>query len=123
MEELSSVLMHSRTQAHVFHLRVTGPKAYEFHKALEGYYDDIVGLIDTLVEGYQGKNGIIEFKAVNGIDNNADYDNIIQYFDMLISIVDKLRKNKKLSDSFLQNEIDNVVNLLYSTRYKLVNLG
>jgi DNA-binding ferritin-like protein len=123
MEELSSVLMHSRTQAHVFHLRVTGPKAYEFHKALEGYYDGIVDLIDTLVEGYQGKNGIIEFKAVKGIDNNADYDNIIQYFDMLVSIVDKLRKNQKLSDSFLQNEIDNVVNLLYSTRYKLVNLG
>ena len=123
MEQLASVLMHSRTQAHVFHLRMKGPKAYEFHKALQKYYEKIVDLIDTLVEGYQGKNGIIEFKAVKGIDNDASYENVIQYFDMLITIVDKLRKDDSLSDSFMQNEIDNVVNLLYSTRYKLVNLG
>jgi DNA-binding ferritin-like protein len=123
MEQLASILMHSRTQAHVFHLRMKGPKAYEFHKALEGYYDDIVELIDTLVEGYQGKNGIIEFVAVKGIDNDATPENIIEYFDKLIVIIARLRKDNNLSDSFLQNEIDNVVNLLYSTRYKLVNLG
>lgn len=123
MEQLASILMHSRTQAHVFHLRMKGPKAYEFHKALETYYDDIVDLIDTLVEGYQGKNGIIEFKSVKGIDNNAEPDNVVDYFGKLIAIVDKLRKDEKLSDSFLQNEIDNVVNLLYSTKYKLNNLG
>jgi DNA-binding ferritin-like protein len=123
MEQLASILMHSRTQSHVFHLRMEGPKAYEFHKALNTYYDDVVDLIDTLVEGYQGKNGVIEFKAVKGIDNNATPENVISYFDKLIAIVDKLRKEESLSDSFLQNEIDNVVNLLYSTRYKLINLG
>jgi DNA-binding ferritin-like protein len=100
-----------------------GPKAYEFHKALQKYYENIVDLIDTLVEGYQGKNGIIEFVAVKGIDNDATPENIIEYFDKLIVIIARLRKDNNLSDSFLQNEIDNVVNLLYSTRYKLVNLG
>lgn len=123
MEQLASILLHSRTQAHVFHFRVNGPKGYEFHKALEEYYTNIVDLVDILVEGYQGKNGIIEFKAVSGIDNNATPENIIKYFDMLITIVGRLRKDKNIADSFLQNEIDNVVNLLYSTKYKLVNLG
>jgi len=55
MEELASILMHSRTQAHIFHLGVSGPGAYAAHKALQDYYEGIVDLIDGLVESYQGK--------------------------------------------------------------------
>jgi hypothetical protein len=122
MEELASILMHSRTQAHVFHLGVNGPGAYSAHKALNKYYDEIVDLIDGLVESYQGKYGLIQFRPVAGLDNNCDVSNIVKYFEKLISIVCTLRQAPNLSDSFIQNEIDNVVNLLYSTRYKLVNL-
>ena len=49
-------------------------------------------------------------------------DNVIKYFDKLIAIVDKLRKEKELDFSFFQNEIDNIVMLLHSTKYKLENL-
>lgn len=122
MEELASILMHSRTQAHVFHLGVSGPGAYAAHKALQKYYEDIVDLIDGLVESYQGKYGLIKFKPVVNLDNNCDGANIVAYFDKLIQIVCALRQAPNLSDSFIQNEIDNVVNLLYSTKYKLVNL-
>jgi hypothetical protein len=122
MEELASILMHSRTQAHVFHLGVNGPGAYSAHKALNKYYDEIVDLIDGLVESYQGKYGLIQFRPVAGLDNNCDVSNIVKYFEKLISIVCTLRQAPNLSDSFIQNEIDNVVNLLYSTKYKLVNL-
>jgi hypothetical protein len=122
MEELASILMHSRTQAHVFHLGVNGPGAYSAHKALNKYYDGIVDLIDGLVESYQGKYGLIQFRPVAGLDNNCDVSNIVKYFEKLISIVCTLRQAPNLSDSFIQNEIDNVVNLLYSTKYKLVNL-
>jgi hypothetical protein len=122
MEELASILMHSRTQAHVFHLGVNGPGAYSAHKALNKYYDEIVDLIDGLVESYQGKYGLIQFRPVAGLDNNCDVSNIVKYFEKLISIVCTLRQAPNLSDSFIQNEIDNVVKLLYSTRYKLVNL-
>lgn len=122
MEELASILMHSRTQAHIFHLGVNGPGAYAAHKALEGYYEEIVGLVDGLVESYQGKNGLIQFRPVINLDNNCDVSNIVKYFEKLIMIVETLRKAPDLCDSWIQNEIDNVTNLLYSTKYKLVNL-
>jgi hypothetical protein len=75
-----------------------------------------------LVESYQGKNGLVYFDQVDELDNNASIENILKYFDKLISIIDKLRKGKELEDSFIQNQIDAVVDLLYSTKYKLENL-
>jgi DNA-binding ferritin-like protein len=120
--KLVSFLFHSRTQAHVFHLRVKGPGAYAAHTALNAYYDEIIGLIDGLVESYQGKNGLIEFQDVDGIDNDASIENIIKYFTKLIAALDKLRKAENLQDTWIQNELDNVAGLLYSTKYKLENL-
>lgn len=122
MKELASVLMHSRTQAHIFHLRVKGAGAFAAHLALQGYYEGIVPLLDGLIEGYQGKNDLIEFVNVDSIDNNASVDNVVKYFDKLTALVEKLRKDETLQDSFFQNEIDNIAMLIYSTKYKLVNL-
>jgi DNA-binding ferritin-like protein len=122
MERIASMFFHSRTQAHVFHLRVTGPGAFAAHKALQEYYEGIVDLIDGLVETYQGKYGIIEFREVNNLDNDASMENIVKYFTNLCTFLDKERKDAKLQDSWIQNDLDNVSSLLYSTKYKLVNL-
>lgn len=123
MEELASILMHSRTQAHVFHLGVSGPGSFAAHSALGTYYDEIVDLTDGLVESYQGKYGLIKFKPVLGLDNDCSCANIVSYFDKLITIVDTLKKAPGLQDGFIQNQIDTVDELLFSTRYKLVNLA
>jgi hypothetical protein len=122
MEELASILLHSQTQTHIFHLGVSGAGAYAAHKALQKYYENIDSITDGLVESYQGKNGLIEFKPVAGIDNNCDTRNIITYFDKLCAIVRTLRQSPDLQDSYIQNQIDNVEELIYSTKYKLVNL-
>ena len=122
MERIASMFFHSRTQAHVFHLRVKGTGAFAAHKALQEYYEGIVDLIDGLVETYQGKYGIIEFKEVNNLDNDASMENIVKYFTNLCTFLDKERKDSKLQMSWLQNDIDTIVTLLYSTKYKLVNL-
>ena len=122
MERIASMFFHSRTQAHVFHLRVKGTGAFAAHKALNEYYDEIVGIIDGLVESYQGKYGIIEFKEVNNLDNDASVENIIKYFTNLCTFLEKERQDTKLQDSWIQNQIDNISQLLYSTKYKLVNL-
>lgn len=122
MEQLASLFFHSRTQAHVFHLGVKGPGAFAAHSALNTYYDEIIELIDGLVESYQGKYGLIKFQSVNGLDTNCDIKNITSYFQKLASALEKIREDKKLQDSWIQNEIDNVAKLLYSTIYKLVNL-
>lgn len=123
MEQLASILLHSRTQAHTFHWGVKGPGSFSAHLALGTYYDSIGGLLDGLVEAYQGEFGLIKPQPVNGLDTNFDIKNIIAYFDKVIAAVEKLRKDEKLQRSWLQNDIDTVVTLLYQTRYKLVNLA
>jgi DNA-binding ferritin-like protein len=122
MKELASILLHSQTQAHIFHLRVKGEGSYAAHKALQNYYEAIDEIADGLIESYQGRYELVEFGTVNKVDNDASMDNIISYFDKLAAAIDKLRQDEKLQDSFLQNEIDNVVTLIYATKYKLVNL-
>jgi DNA-binding ferritin-like protein len=121
MEELASLLLQSRTQTHSFHLGVKGIGSHSAHVALGEYYDSIGGLIDGLVETYQGKEGIIQLSGIGTLDKNNDIKNIIKYFDTLCNIVARLRQNPKLKDSWIQNDIDTVVSLLYRTKYKLVN--
>jgi DNA-binding ferritin-like protein len=122
MEQLASLLLHSRTQVHSFHLGVKGVGSFSAHVALGNYYDSIGGLVDGLVEAYQGQYGLIKLQPVSGLDTNNDIKNVIAYFDKLCQAVAKLRKDEKLQMSWLQNDIDNIVTLLYSTKYKLVNL-
>jgi DNA-binding ferritin-like protein len=121
MEELASLLLQSRTQAHSFHLGVKGIGSHSAHLALGEYYDSIVGLIDGLVEAYQGKEGLIQLSGIGTLDKNNDIKNIIKYFDTLCNMIARLRENPKLKDSWIQNDIDTVVSLLYKTKYKLVN--
>ena len=116
------MFLHSRTQAHIFHTRVTGEGSFAAHTALQAYYEGIVPLIDGLVEAYQGQYGLIEYKEVNGVDNDASKENMVKYFDNLCKFLDKERKEPKLQMSWLQNDLDNVASLLYSTKYKLINL-
>jgi DNA-binding ferritin-like protein len=109
-------LMQSRTQAHVYHLQVQGMGSYAAHKALNKYYDNIVDLIDVIAEAYQGRYGIITgYKMADTIreDNNAR-----MYFDGLSKFVEAIRKQLP-QDSYLQNEVDEVVKLIESTKYKL----
>jgi hypothetical protein len=123
MEELASVFLHSRTQAHIFHTRVSGQGSFAAHNALQIYYEGIVPLIDGLIESYQGMHGLIEYKAVSGVDNNAEKQNMVNYFDKLCKFLESARKDEKLQYSWFQNDIDNIATLLYSTKYKLINLG
>jgi len=77
MEELASLLLQSRTQAHSFHLGVKGIGSHSAHLALGGYYDSIGDLIDGLVETYQGKEGLIQLSGIGVLDKNNDIKNII----------------------------------------------
>ena len=121
MEELASLLLQSRTQAHSFHLGVKGIGSHSAHLALGEYYDSIGGLIDGLVETYQGKEGLIQLSGIGTLDKNNDIKNIIKYFETLCGMVARLRQNPKLKDSWIQNDIDTIVSLMYRTKYKLVN--
>jgi DNA-binding ferritin-like protein len=114
--QLISTLMASRQQAHIFHWQVDGPGSYAAHIALGQYYDEIVDLFDGLVESFQGRYGI-----QRGYTSPASFkedDQAVLYFDALSKYVEAIR-TKIPQDSYIQNEVDTVVKLIESTKYKL----
>ena len=109
-----SVLLHSQTQVHVFHLQT---KSYSEHKALQNYYEGIDGLVDGVIESYQGKYDIVKGYETMDIENYSGSDQLISYFKELDKTVEEKRKSVK--ESYLQNQIDTIQELIFSTLYKL----
>jgi hypothetical protein len=113
-KDMVSILLHSQTQVHIFHLQT---KSYAEHKALQGYYEGIDALVDGLIESYQGKYDVItQYNSVKNEDYKSN-EQVIKYFKALDTMIEKNRKGVK--ESFIQNQIDTVQELIYSTLYKL----
>ena len=112
--EMVSLLFHSRTQAHTLHLQTN---SFAEHSALNGYYDEIGGLVDGIIESYQGKYSIIKGYKKYDIEDYKDSTTTINYFKDLCGQVNDLRDCCK--DSYIQNQIDTVCELINSTLYKL----
>ena len=112
--EMISLLLHSRTQAHTLHLQTESDPE---HMALNGYYDGIGDIVDGLVESYQGKYGIIKGYKSYDIVEYKSTESTIKYLKDLCGKVEKLRDCCK--DSYIQNQIDTVCELINSTLYKL----
>ena len=110
-----STLFASRTQAHIFHLQTP---SFAAHKALNDYYDEIVGITDGLVESYQGKYGIITGYGNIALQEYQSCEAIIMFFETLCMYVEKSRE-MICQDSYIQNQIDEIVALIKSTIYKL----
>ena len=108
--KLVSGLMHSRTQAHIFHLRT---KSFAAHKALQGYYEGIVPLLDEYSEGYQGRYGLISGYKSAPVSQNPMMAKA--YFSRLLKIVN----GTKIKDSYLKNILDTIRQLIYQTLYLL----
>jgi hypothetical protein len=112
--EMVCQMLHSQKQAHIFHL---GTKSYAEHMALNGYYGEIDELVDGLIESYQGKYGLLtNYKSYK----NQSYKNkkqVLKYFTGLLNTIEE--KRDCCDDSYIQNQIDTVQELIYSTMYKL----
>jgi len=106
------LLMHSRNQAHAFHL-VTDKRS--IHKALEKYYEGIVPLVDEWAEAYMGKYG-----RLKRINMNAKIImcpcKIKGYFKALAATINKMKLPR---DSYLKSIQDQIVSLIRSTQYML----
>ena len=112
--DMIATLLHSQTQVHIFHLQT---KTYSEHKALQNYYEGIDGLVDGIVESYQGKYEIITgYKTIKTVDYKST-EQVIAYFKELDENIEKNRTSVK--ESYIQNQIDGVQELIYSTLYKL----
>lgn len=112
--ELIVRCFHARTSAHILHLKT---KSYAAHKALNDFYDGIVGLADAFAEAYIGENGMITSysapykEAADGVRLMTDLAGWIEH-----------NRDEVCESSMCQNLIDEILTLIYSTKYKLVNL-
>ena len=103
-------MFEARQVAHNLHLKA---KSYAEHKALNGFYDDLLGKIDDFVETYQGQYGIMkdcEFN-VKAVDDGVEY---LEDCAKLFAV-----GRDSLKDSHLKNVMDEVISLTYKTLYKL----
>lgn len=114
LEKLVAYLLHSQTQTHVFHLQT---KSYAEHIALQKYYEGIDPLVDAIVESYQGKYDLIKTYESFAIDAYSGKPQLETYFKALSKKVEDV--HKQVEDTYIQNQLDTVNELISSTLYKL----
>ena len=111
--DLVMCLLHSVTNAHILHFQT---RSFSEHMALGNFYAEIGELVDSFVESFQGKYGLLT-------KYTSDFelpDAPIAYMEYLKAEVETKRRASNFpQDSELQNEIDNIANLINSTLYKL----
>jgi hypothetical protein len=115
--KLISYLFHSRTQTHIFHLQT---QSFAEHMALNVYYDGIVPLIDGIVEAYQGKYGIVKGYSNFNLMEYNNTQQVVAYLDALCKAIQSTYST--IEDSYIQNLLDGITELVKSTIYKLQNL-
>jgi len=112
--KLISIFLSSSIQAQIFHRQT---KSFSEHMTLGNYYDEIIELIDGLTESFQGKYDIVTDYSSFAYVNYVGLAEVIAYFEELAHQLTMLRTS--VPDSFLQNQIDGIEELVYSTLYKL----
>lgn len=108
------LLFLARDVTHSVHLNT---RSYAKHKALQKFYEGIVGLADTFAEAYQGRHGLmggITLQTAKKTANVTDF--LCDQLEEIESVRDKVAGK---DDRAMQNIIDEIVSLYLSTIYKL----
>lgn len=111
--EFFFVLLQAAPIAHILHLQT---RSFAEHMALDEFYKELPGLVDDLIENYQGKYGI-----VNDYPTQAklpDAGNPMKLIHGLSVYIHQTRDHVA-RDSEIQNLIDEIQSLVNSTMYKL----
>lgn len=112
--DLVMCLLNSVTTTHIMHLQTP---SFAEHMALGEFYGEIGDLVDTFVESYQGKYGLIQNYPKT---YEMPADEPVTYLKYLGAELEQYRRQPNFpQDSELQNELDNVANLINGTLYKL----
>ena len=107
-------LFLARDVAHSVHLNT---RSYSKHKALRGFYDNIVDLADKFAEAYQGRHGLI---GPISLMSAKKTNNVIEFLTDSMSEIEKCRYEIcDKTDTPIQNIIDEIIGLYLSTIYKL----
>jgi DNA-binding ferritin-like protein len=108
------ILFLARDVSHSVHLNT---RSFSKHKALNIFYERIVGAADDFAEAYQGRHGLI---GAITLQSAKKTNNITEFLeDSLKQIEDARYKVCDKSDSTLQQLIDNIIEVYLRTLYKL----
>lgn len=113
-ENFIGMLFLARDVTHSVHLNT---RSYAKHKALNEFYDGIVDLADNFAEAYQGKYGLIGPIALQSAKKT---NSVVDFLEDQVKEIETTRF--KIVDEActpLQNIIDEILALYYSTLYKL----
>lgn len=110
--EFFGYLFCIRDDAHLTHLAQPDGKL-STHLALNDLYEDILPFVDDLIEKYQGVHGLINIK----VPPVKAYTNALQMVQEKYDYVQEYRTIFK--ESWAQNIIDQIADLLAKTLYKL----
>lgn len=113
-DKFIGMMFLARDVAHSAHLNT---RSFAKHKALGKFYDEIVDLADTFAEMYQGKYGLIGPIALMSADKS---NNVLEFLERQVDQIEKMRYDVVDKEcTALQNIIDEIVGLYYTTIYKL----
>lgn len=111
--EFAGTLLHAVLNAHILHFQT---QSYAAHKALGHFYEELQDLVDTYVEAFQGLYGLIETYP-SSVHQGPASDPIEHVKNVGVYVRD-MRKHLP-DETELQNIIDDVMQLVDSTLYKL----
>ena len=115
---LIGTLFLARDLAHIEHLRT---RSYAQHMALDGFYNGIIDLADSLTETYQGRYRKLISIQLSANKGEADIANLL---DAQREWIHSYRYEAiPKEETALQNIIDEIEALYMSTVYKLTFLS
>lgn len=110
---IASLLFKARTDAHLTHLK-QADKTFARHNAMSVFYEEISDLLDGYVESSMG---IVPGFTVETVPASAVIADPVAYFKDLYNQIETNRA--EIKESFLQNQVDTVQELIANTLYKL----
>lgn len=122
MPGLASELMAAAPRFHKLHLKVTRQGSFAAHMALNTLYSDIPGLVDDIVEQYQGvTETLMDIPEAAPKPEMKTVMEAIAYLRDLYDRVDMVQESCPHSE--INNSLDNIKSLINTSKYKLLFLS
>ena len=116
MEELAARVFAARNAAHRAHWK-TG--SFSAHMALGEFYDQVIDDVDSIVETYQGRFGLLADFTVT----DPAPANIVAYLTVEVEWIEANRNAISGGSTAVENLLDSLIGTYRHTLYKLVNLA
>lgn len=113
---IPALLLKARTDAHLTHLRQKD-KTFATHNAMSIFYEGVLDLVDTYIETSMG---IDDSFTLEEVEESEVITNPLVYFKALYNTISVERASIK--ESFLQNQIDTMQELIAHTLYRIKNI-